>query len=101
MVTLKSRKLVVAYLLLALISGQYFLVLHNSEHLDDNSHNDNSNVCEVCSTARILGQDVLEHSQLLFSITKSTQNLLCYFEHTAQLSCNKPFQSHAPPTYFS
>ncbi len=101
MVTLKSRILVVAYLLLALVSSQLLLALHNIEHFDVNSHDDSSDICEVCVTAKNLGQEFLVQSHFSFSVSKSNQNSSDLFKHTAHSPCNKPFQSQAPPTLYS
>ncbi|NNC67086.1 MAG: hypothetical protein HKN83_03520 [Gammaproteobacteria bacterium] len=101
MVTLNSRTLVAAYLLLALVSSQFLLVLHNIEHFDVNSHDDGSEICEVCVIAKNLGQKFLVQSHLSFSVSKSNQISVDVFKYTARSTCNKPFQSQAPPTLFS
>ncbi|MBT8124502.1 MAG: hypothetical protein KJO81_06720 [Gammaproteobacteria bacterium] len=101
MVTLNSRTLVAAYLLLALVSSQFLLVLHNIEHFDVNSHDDGSEICEVCAIAKNLGQKFLVQSHLSFSVSKSNQISVDVFKYTARSTCNKPFQSQAPPTLFS
>lgn len=101
MVTLKSRTLVVAYLLLTIISSQAILSLHNIEHLGIYSHDDESDICEVCLIAKNLGQDFLVQTFASFSLTKSNQNTSSPFRHAANFTCNKPFQSQAPPHLFS
>ena len=101
---LKSQKLVIAYFLLALVSTQLLLVLHSTSHLDSTNHSQQDNesdICQICVTAKNLGQKFLIQSHLSFSVSKSKQFSLSVSEHTFNPTCNKPFQSQAPPTLFS
>jgi len=102
-----SHKLAIAYLLLALASTQFLLAQHSVDHLASNIHSQQDNddsesdICQLCVTAKNLEQDLLVASSLSFSVSKSHQISLGVFEYTAHSPCNKPFQSQAPPNFFS
>lgn len=103
----KLQKLVIVYFLLALVGAQYALAQHSATHLDSDNHSQQnsddskSDICQFCVTAKNLAQDFLVQSHLSFTANKSKQFTLSVFEYTSSSSCNKPFQSQAPPTLFS
>lgn len=101
MKTLKSTRLVAAYLLLALISSQFLLALHSIEHFDVNSHDDGRDLCKVCVTAKNLGQDFLVQAHVSVSASKTPLISTDVFTYIAHSTCNKPFHSQAPPILFS
>ena len=66
----KSQKLVIAYFLLVLVSTQFLYVLHCTSHLDLTNHSQQDNesdICQICVTAKNLGQNFLIQSHLSFS----------------------------------
>lgn len=103
----KSQKLVIAYFLLALVSSQFLLAQHSTDHLDSTNYSQQDNddsesdICQFCVTAKNLGQDFLVQSHLSFSASTSKQISSSVFEYTPHSTCNKPFHSQAPPTLFS
>ena len=103
----KIQKLVIVYFLFALVGAQYALAQHSATHLDSDNHSQQnsddskSDICQFCVTAKNLGQDFLVQSYLSFSASTSKQFSLSVFEYSPYTTCNKPFQSQAPPTLFS
>ena len=103
----KSHKLVIIYLLLALVSAQFLLVQHSVDHLDSNYHtqqdNDDSDndICQTCITAKNLGQDFLAQTNLTLLEPSSYKVSSDSLGRAAHSNCNKPFRSQAPPILFS
>ena len=103
----KPHKLVIAYLLLALVSAQFLLAQHSIVHLDsnyqtqqDNDDND-SDICQICVTAKNRGQDFLVQTYLALLAPSADEIFSGSLGHAAHSTCYKPFQSQGPPKLFS
>ncbi len=94
---MKFKNLAFTFLLLALLSNQHLMAMHQIEHLDAGHDDEVNDICEICITEKKIGQDAVLHSNFAFLYIISDYRNSSLFLVENYQTLNKPFQSHAPP----